>query len=518
MANRLKVANVVSIQTLHEQGWSQRRIARELGVSRGAVARHLASDSKKAKAPTGSSESNGAEAPTGSENSVAGSNGAKAPIGSRSRCEPFRELIIEKLEAGLSAQRIFQDLVTDHGFEGKYHSVRRFVAKLRQSTPLPFRRMEVPPGEEAQIDFGKGAPIIDEHGRKRRTHVIRVVLSHSRKAYSEVVYRQTTEDLIQCLENAFWHFGGVPKTLVPDNLKAAVIKADWYDPDLNPKLRSFCKHYGTVLLPTKPRTPRHKGKVERGVDYVQENALKGRQFSSLREQNDYLHNWEATVADTRIHGTTRKQVLKVFKEQERAALEILPLERFPCFQEGQRKVSRDGHVAVDKSFYSVPPEYLRHTLWVRWDSHLVRVFNEQMETICVHATQPAGKFSTLPEHIASEKISPVERGADWLLSRAGFIGPKTQAWAYGCVAARGVEAVRVLYGLLDLGNKHPCQLIEQACDTAHANHCYRLASLRKLIKHRDAKQQQFEFLEKHPIIRNLSEYGDIIRVDFRKEA
>ena len=108
------------------------------------------------------------------------------------------------------------------------------MAKLNKSTPLPFRRIEV-------------------------------VLSHSRKAYSEVVFRQTTENLIRCLENAFWHFGGVPKTLVPDNLKAAVLKADWYDPDLNPKLRSFCEHYGTVLLPTKPRTPRHKGKVERGA-------------------------------------------------------------------------------------------------------------------------------------------------------------------------------------------------------------------------------------------------------------
>jgi len=93
---------------------------------------------------------------------------------------------------GLSAQRIFQDLVADYDFAGRYHSVRRFVAKLKEADPLPFRRMEVAPGEEAQIDFGKGAPIIDEDGRRRRTHVLRVVLSHSRKAYSEVVYQQTT--------------------------------------------------------------------------------------------------------------------------------------------------------------------------------------------------------------------------------------------------------------------------------------------------------------------------------------
>ena len=518
MANQLKVAKVLSIQTLHESGWSQRRIARALGVSRGAVARQLRKIANEAEAPTGAVDSNRAKAPTGSNEVQTAPNRAKAPTGSRSQCEPFREQIVGKLDQGLSAQRIFQDLVVEHGFAGKYHSVRRFVARLRQAKPLPFRRIETAPGEEAQLDFGSGAPIVDEQGRRRRTHVLRVVLSYSRKAYSEVVYRQTTENLVRCLENAFWHFGGVPKTLVPDNLKAAVLKADWYDPDLNPKLRSFCEHYGTVLLPTKPRTPRHKGKVERGVDYVQENALKGRQFSSMQEQNAHLLHWETTIADTRIHGTTRKQVLKVFQEDERQVLKTLPLERFPCYQEAQRKVSRDGHLAVDKSYYSVPPEYLGHTLWVRWDSRLVRVFNDRLETICVHATQPPGKFSTLREHIASEKIHPVERGADWLLERAGFIGPNTHAWAYGCVASRGVEAVRVLHGLLSLGNKHPSHLIERACDTAHANGCYRLATLRELIRRDGAKQQQFEFLDKHPIIRNLSEYGSIIRVDFRKEA
>jgi transposase len=441
-----------------------------------------------------------------------------AGSGTRSRCEPYRDEIIAWLEQGLSAQRIFQDLVSEQGFEGKYHSVRRFVAKLKQSRPLPFRRIEVAPGAEAQIDFGAGAPILQEDGRRRRTHVLRVVLSHSRKAYSEAVYRQTTDNLIGVLENAFVHFGGVPRTLVPDNLKAAVLKADWYDPDLNPKLRSFCEHYGTVLLPTRPRTPRHKGKVERGVDYVQENALKGRTFTSLAEQNEYLLHWETTVADTRIHGTTRKQVLKMFQEHERPALLKLPLERFPCFQEGQRVVSRDGHVAVDKSYYSVPPEYLGRTLWIRWDARLVRIFNERMELICTHATQPLGKFSTLPAHIASEKISPVERGAEWLLKKVSYVGPHTRAWSEGLVAARGIESIRVLHGLLNLTNKHPSETLERACETAHSYGEYRLKTLRQLIQHAAPKQQAFEFLDEHPLIRHLSYYGQFVRVDFRKEA
>jgi transposase len=140
------------------------------------------------------------------------------------------------------------------------------------------------------------------------------VLSHSRKGYSEPTFRQTTDDFLQALENAFAHFGGVPKTLVIDNLKAAVLHADWFDPELTPKVQSFCQHYGTVILPTKPRMPRHKGKTESGIKYVKNNGLKGHQFASLEEQQQHLAHWERTVADTRIHGTTKQQVLKVFEE------------------------------------------------------------------------------------------------------------------------------------------------------------------------------------------------------------
>ena len=172
-----------------------------------------------------------------------------------------------------------------HGFTASYSSVRRFLQRLGHSEPIPFRRLEVLPGEQAQVDFGTGAPILRPEGKRRRPHVIRVVLSYSRKGYSEVVYHQTTEEFLRCLENAFWSFGGVPQTTIIDNLKAAVAQADWYDPGVHPKIQSFCQHYGTVILPTKPRMPRHKGKVERGIGYVQSNALKGRTFTSLAEQN-----------------------------------------------------------------------------------------------------------------------------------------------------------------------------------------------------------------------------------------
>ena len=160
-------------------------------------------------------------------------------------------------------------------------------------------------------------------GKRRRSHVFRIVLSHSRKAYSEAVYRQTTDDFIACLENAFWALGGVTRVVTIDNLRAAVKHPDWYDPELVPRLEAFCQHYGTVILPTKSYTPRHKGKVERGIDYVKENGLKGHRFPDLAAENRHLAEWEKGVADTRIHGTTRQQVGRVYEQVERCSIAAL---------------------------------------------------------------------------------------------------------------------------------------------------------------------------------------------------
>jgi transposase len=113
---------------------------------------------------------------------------------------------------------------------------------------------------------------VDADGKRQRTHVFRIVLSHSRKAYSEAITRQTTDAFLACLENAFHYFGGVPRTLVIDNLKAAVTKADWFDPEINPKMLAFCEHYGIALLPTKPYTPRHKDHVASCTSLVRSEA------------------------------------------------------------------------------------------------------------------------------------------------------------------------------------------------------------------------------------------------------
>ncbi|MBE7457302.1 MAG: IS21 family transposase [Planctomycetia bacterium] len=560
MANRLKMAMMASILTLRRQGLSGRRIAELLGIHRETVSRYLrlaragtateaelgeagaaphpgleasnpaiappGSDvSKPAIAPPGSGVPNPAIAPTGLDLADPQDLSRLLPppllrAGPSSRCEPHRAVIAAKLEAGLSAQRIYQDLVAEHAFTGSYYSVRRMVRRLSGPASVPFRRMECAPGQEAQVDFGTGAPIIipDKEVlpagvklRRRRTHVFRIVLSHSRKAYSEAVYRQTTEEFIRCLENAFRHFGGVPRTLVIDNLRAAVTQADWFDPQLNPKVRSFCEHYGTGILPTRPYTPRHKGKIERGIGYVKNNALKGRTFESLADQNRHLREGEQTVADTRIHGTTRRQVGQVFQSVERTALQPLPPDLFPSFTESRRKVNRDGHVEVARAYYSVPPEHLGREVWARWDARVVRIFNTSMQPIAVHARQEPGRFSSQDRHLLPEKISGIERGSAWLLAQVRRVGPATGCWAEAMIENRGIEGVRVLLGLLHLTRRHDAESLERACDVAQTHGAYRLRVIRELLKRLAPAQEQFEFIDRHPIIRSLEEYGQFVQ-------
>jgi transposase len=506
--NQLKMELQQTISTLSGRGWSQRRIARELDIDRETVARYRrmarqAEASKPAIPPAGSepsSESKPAISPPGSS------------PGRPSHCQPFEAVIKVSLDTGLSAQRIYQDLVTDQKFEGSYDSVKRFVRRLDAANPLPFRRMETDPGEQAQVDFGMGAWVV-EGGKRRRPHVFRVVLSHSRKGYTEVFWRQTTENFIRGLENAFCHFGGVVRTLVIDNLRAAVKKVDWFEPELNPKVVSFSKHYGTVILPTKPAMPRHKGKVEAGVKYVQANGLAGRTFESLGAQNLHLAHWEQTVADTRIHGTTRQQVGKHFMDLEKPRLLPLPAGLFPCFNEAPRKVHRDGYAEVDKAYYSVPPEYMQRTIWARWDAKIVRLFNERMEIIAVHVRQQPGRFHTDPAHIHSHKRTLIEHGADWMLDRCRLLGAGAGTWAETLYQQRGAECLRVLQGLLALAEKHPAPQIDQACQLALTHGAWQLREVRELLA-RPTLQEQFAFIEIHPLIRSLEAYDKLVPVCF----
>lgn len=527
MANVLKVQNQDSINRLAASGWSVRRIAKTLQLDRKTVRRFLrrvdssAPENRASKSlpiSTPGSEGPDSKSPTLSTPGANESPDAAAAMeeeaveaeaGRPSLCDPHAELIAAKLDAGLTAQRIYQDLVGEVGFAGSYQSVKRYARRLRRTQPQRVWRVEVEAGEEAQVDFGTGAWVMDPlKGSRRRPWVLRVALSFSRKAYSEAFFGQNTENFIRGLENAWRAFGGVSRTLNLDNLKAAVLRADWADPELNPKLASFARHYGFAILPCRPRTPEHKGKIERGFSYLKGNALRGRSFPSLAAHNEHLRQWERSVADQRIHGTTRQQVCVRFA-QEQPALLPLPPALFPVFQEARRGVHRDSYIEIERAFYAVPPEYIQRTVWARWDRREVRVFNERWEQIVLHRRLERGQFSQALGLGGGH--GPLDRQIAYWQGRAQALGEPCGQWAAGVLERKGPIGLRTLMGLLALADTHPFRAINDACTRALARGAWRLRDVRALLAAPSATQLPLRLQSDHPLIRNLAEYGLFIQ-------
>jgi transposase len=519
MSNILEVPQQQAIQALNAKGWSIRRIARTLGVNRRTVKRYAGAAAPKCTTEV-TAGSVARDEPKCTTEVTAGSGAldeskctTEVTTGSRSLCGGLREVIAPMIELGLNAQRIYQDLAAVHGFGGSYPSVRRYVAKLKASEPERVWRIECQPGEEMQVDFGLGAPLVGADGKTRRTWLFRAVLSYSRKGYSEAVLRQDTETFIRVIENAVRYFGGVPRLLNFDNLKAAVIKADWHDPAMNPKLADFCRHYGMTPMPCRPYTPQHKGKVERGVGYVKNNALKGRRFATLGEENAHLLHWEEQVADKRVHGTTRRQVAAMF-EEERKTLGALPASVYESYREGRRRVQRDSFVEVAKAYYEAPPEFIGRRLWVRWDGRMVRLFNGRMEQVACHARLQPGKFSRC---LGVRGLhGSIKESADYWRWRAAALGEAAGRWAHRALEQRGAEAIRSIMGLCRLAEKRRATDVNAACTRA-MDATAGLPAFR-VVKHmleagsHAPGQMQMELREVDPIIRPLSAYTDFIRL------
>jgi transposase len=520
MSNILKVPMQTTINALYSLGRSIRQIARELGLNRRTVRRYVGA-ALRARSPDGPEgtvpDSEVASGSVGLDKPKCTTPDLKVAAGSRSRCEPWRTTIEALVAEGLSAERIWQDLRAGHGFAGAYNSVKRFVAALPCSSgsPKQVHRIECEPGQEMQIDFMQGPllPDPDKPGKRRRCWILCAVLSCSRKSYSEAVWRQDTESFLRVVENALRAFGGVPTLLNLDNLRAAVQRADWFDPQLCPKFADFCRHYGITPMPCRPRTPQHKGKVERNVHYVRHNALAGHEFTSLGGVNTHLRQWEASVADTRTHGTTRRQVGEHFTTVEKPALKPLPMELFAAYTEARRIVGRDGYVEVAKAYYQAPPEHIGRSVWVRFDVRQVRIFDLKMVQIASHTRLEPGRYSSVRGVRGLDQAGTLQSTICYWQSRAGAIGPAAARWAQRATNERGAEAVRSLMGLCALLKKHGASRVEQACHQALEYSGSSNPTLSTIRSHLDSqpKQNNQPPQPPNPLIRELFIYGQFIQ-------
>jgi len=384
-----------------------------------------------------------------------------------STAEPYRETVERLLAQGVEMTAIWQRLKDNHEYQGSYSAVRRLVQRLHPANPEVVVRVQTEPGEEMQVDFGSVGLLFDPvSGRLRPAYVFVATLSYSRHQYAELVFDQKIPTWLALHRRAFESFGGVPKRVVPDNLKAAVVTALVYDPVLGEAYRRMAVHYDFLISPTRPRTPRHKGKVESGVHYVQRNFMAGQEFVDITAANARLVIWVRDVAGVRIHGTTRQAPLHLFLEVEQARLLPLPATAFSLHQIKPVKVRADCHVTLDGSYYSVPYRCIGQRLDAHVSDQLVELY-AGVELVATHprCLQP-GQWQTRLEDYPAEKTAYLRQTPPYCREWAARIGKSTQQVVETLLTEKPLERLRAVQAILRLEKSVGPIRLEAACARA----------------------------------------------------
>lgn len=518
MANVLRPDKQDQVRALGRLGWSLRRIQRATGVRRETIRKYLVEAGIEVReprarrlaargAPPDDGSASPAELAAGDAKPASDVFPDSGPAEPRvaSRCEPHRALIEEAVARGRNAKSIWQELVDEHGFAGHYETVKRFVRRLRPREQVAHPRIETAPGEEAQVDYGTGPMVRDPSTRKyRRTRLFAMTLGHSRKAIWLLTWRSSARTWCQLHEEAFRRLGGVPKTIVLDNLREGVLTPDVHDPTINPLYRECLRHYAVVAIPARVRHPDRKGKVESSIGFAQKTPLKGRRFESFEEAQRHLDDWTGRWADTRIHGTTKRQVATMF-EEERPALQTLPAQPFRYFEYGVRVVHLDGCVEIARSYYGVPPTWIGRRVHVRWDQHYVRILDPTTgELLREHMRQQPGHFR-VDARDRSPKSPP---GLQHLLQQARTFGKHIGLVCERIERQREQYAVRHIYGVLGLVKKRGFNVVDDCCRIALETGLPSYRLVRNLVDRVVTPGPQLRQVD--GLIRELTVYRDLI--------
>ena len=515
MANILSEAKKHQVIALGRLGWTLRRIEAATGVRRETASRYLRGAGVTVRSPGrwGHPPANPAkEVSTDSSPlstaPIAASTWPPAPqrAPAASACEPYRELIELAVARGRDAMAIWRDLVDDHGFAARYASVRRVVVQLRgPQTSDAHPVIVTAPGEEGQVDYGDG-PMVrhPSTGKYRRTRLFVFTLGYSRKSVRLLIFESSTRRWCELHEETFRRLGGAVKVTILDNLREGVLTPDIYDPALNPLYRDVLAHYGVVALPCRVGDPDRKGKVESAIGHTQ-RAVKGLRFETLDEAQAYLDRWDARWADTRIHGTTKRQVAAMFAE-ERPTLGPLPVEPFRYYQFGTRTVHLDNCIEVDYAYYSAPPGWLGHEVAVQWDPARVRLLDPTTgQLLREHRRQALrGRHRIDPEDQPT-RTPPTTVTLLARAARAGLhIGPLCAAIHH----RDGELGVRRILGVLGLVKKHGPTAVDAACAAALDLHAADYRFVRRYLERHPAAPLTLRQVD--PLIRELTHYRDVI--------
>lgn len=447
-----------------QAGDGDRRIARDMQVSRKTVTKYRSWATR-----VGLAEGSLPD-PAALQARLADTLPVVAPPKVESSVEGFRAEIVQWRRAGVECRAIHGLLKDRHGFTGSYAAVYRFVRSLEPRTPEACVRVETPPGDVGQVDFGYAGRLRDARdGVVKRAWVFVVTLGYSRHLYAELVFDQSITTWLRCHRHAFDWFQGVPTRLIIDNAKCAVMTAIFHDPVIQRAYRDCAEHYGFLIAPCRVRTPEHKGKVEQGgVHYVVRNALAGRDFRDDVDGNAHLRRWALETAGVRRHGTTFDPPLARFRDVEQAALRPLPVAPYTAPTWAEAKLHRDGHVVFENAFYSAPHRYIGEWLWVRGAETTVTIFRAY-EVVAVHprALKP-GERRTVDDHLPPTKLAGLQVTPVSCRAQAEQIGSATLAVIERLLEERPVDRLRAAHAILKLTRKVAPYRLEAACARALA--------------------------------------------------
>lgn len=356
--------------------------------------------------------------------------------------EPSTERVMlmehrDRIEAWLTQKRplrltkIHTLLERDHGVDVSYATLRRFaIDEMGWGMPKPTVRIDdAPPGEEAQVDFGKMGELYDPlSGRTRALYALVVTLCFSRYQFVWPTFEQTTTAVCEGLDEAWRFFGGVVARIVPDNASSMIAKADPIGPTLVAAFADYVQARNVFVDAARVRHAKDKGRVENQVPYVRESWFDGERFDDIEHARRCAEHWCRDIAGTRIHGTTRAMPREIFDAEEKARLQSPPTERFDVPHWCDPKVHPDHHVQVLKSLYSVPTRYIGRKVRVRADRSKVLIY-AGTELIKAHPRVRPGKRSTDPNDYPAGKSAYAMRSVDALLARAKERGPNVGAYA-----------------------------------------------------------------------------------------
>jgi transposase len=390
------------------------------------------------------------------------------------------EEVLELMEQGLTGVRIHEEMRAK-GVDVGYSATKEFIADIKRREDI-FVRIHTKPGEEAQVDFGYIGRTRDNDGKLRKTWLFHMKMSYSRKDFYKKVYNQRVETFIECHEEAFRYFGGVPEYVRIDNLKAAVLRTNFYETIYQRLYQNFADHYGFKIIPCRVYRPNDKGKVESGIKYVKGNFVPGRKFSSGDDLDRQLFNWQENKCNARVHGTTRKVPNEVFESEEKKTLKPLPLELFKMSENGTRKPYHDCHICVKYNYYSVPFEYIGKEVEIDLGKSTLKIYYNH-KLIAVHPRlYGKGKFSTIESHYPKYKLYSETETQEKYQVKMSEIGPSAEQLFFAIIEDQPGDWGKSVRGILSLQKKYPTNIVELACKRALAFNVYKYQTVKNICE------------------------------------